>query len=171
MKRLLNYKLFIILLCLSTLCRAQELTIKLEDRQEFTLKDTLFVNIIFKNLEQEPRIYLKPDIENITFGLMAFILKNENSKKKYVYYIGDGGDIDEIRLTCDNSISLEKHESFAKQIPIVLKEFSPMLDDVGTYSLSLLIDYSIVDFKIDYCQHNKIFKGKLRYVLKDLRLR
>lgn len=159
------------LLCLTTIVRSQELMIDLSNKHVYTLSDTLYVSITLKNTETEPCLYLKPDVENVNFGLMALVLKNQTNEKEYVYFLEDGGDIDEITLTCENSILLGGQESFTNKMIFSLKEFTPMLSDKGKYSLSLLIDYSIVDFKTDKCQSKNVFKKKLRGEIKNLELR
>ncbi len=171
MKRLFNCILLAILLFLTTIGRSQELTIDLSNKQEYTLNDTMYISITFKNRETESWLYLKPDIENVNFGLMAFVLKHQTNEKEYVYFLEDGGDIDEISLTCENSILLGEQESFTNRIAVLLKEFTPMLSDKGKYNLSLLIDYSVVDFKVDKCQSKNVFKKKLRGEIKNLELK
>lgn len=171
MEKLLKCLLPIVLLCLSVTGKAQELVVELTNNKEYALNDTMFISITFKNIEKESYLYLKPEVENVKFGLMVIILTSQKNKKEYVYFLEDGGDIDEISLTCENSVLLGTQEAFTNNIPVLLNEFSPVLDNLSSYNLRILVDYSMVDFKVDKCQTKNIFKNKLKGEIKEIRLK
>lgn len=158
------------ILKISLFGQTNEKAIDVKINKEIYLNDSATLELTLKNLQSTAMLYLKPDIELIKYGLMTIILKNNDTGEKFLLYLGNSSDIEEIELTCENSVVLSKNDAFIKTLNLDMKNFSPLIKKAGTYSLEMRIDYSIVKFKSRCCQ-KIVFKKNLNTSIKNIHIK
>lgn len=122
------------------------------DKEDYT-SDSLRLELTLRNSQDIKKCYLKPCFNLVKHDLMRIYMTNKESGKEHMLFLGTGGELDNIKLTYENSFLLAKDESFVKKLNVSLRDFTPRLEKGGVYLLELSVDYSSVIIKSDCCQN------------------
>jgi len=160
--------LLLILFVNGNIANAQKVSDSIGLRIEslYTRNDSMNISIALENMSSKALAIFKPSIEYVNYGLIAINLISIANQSKFEYYHGNRGDIDNIFLTEQDYIIIDKGETYTKRLKLAIKEFSPKIKR-GQYKLEILLDYSLVHFTFPCKIETKIFDGKARAISND----